>query len=67
MQTASSPSHSMLPESVLNILHSVNCVSRIVLKSCEGTERLVDGVDKIATLTLRQQQTRLIAELENAV
>lgn len=59
-------SQSMLPESVRNIIKSVNCASRVVLATCEGTERAVNGVDELATTMLKQQQTRLLAELADA-
>mgnify|MGYP001178317132 FL=1 len=64
MKTVSAPTQSILPESVRNIIASVNCASRVVLKTCEGTERAVTGVDEVATLMLKQQQQRLIAEME---
>jgi hypothetical protein len=35
-----------------------------MLKTCEGTERTVTGIDKVATTMLAQQQKRLMAELE---
>ena len=64
MKTVNASSLSLLPESVRNIIASVNCASRVVLATCEGTERAVDGIDKVATTMLAQQQKRLLAELE---
>ena len=63
MKVENATSHSLLPESVRNLIESVNCASRIVLKTCEGTERAVTGIDEVATLTLRQQRLKLLAEL----
>jgi hypothetical protein len=57
---------SLLPEAVRNLVESANCATRILLKTCEGTERAVDGIDELATLLLKQQQTRLLAELAPA-
>ena len=57
---------SLLPQSVGNLIESANCATRIILATCEGTERAVNGVDELATLMLRQQQTRLLAELAPA-
>ena len=54
---------SLLPQSVRNIIESANVATRIVLATCEGTERAVNGVDELATVMLKQQQTRLLAEL----
>ena len=54
---------SLLPQSVRNIIESANCATRIVLKTCEGTERAITGVDELATVMLKQQQQRLLAEL----
>ena len=63
MKTANASSHSLLPESFRNMIESVNCASRIALKACQGAERTVEGLDEIATLTLRQQRLKLLAEL----
>ena len=63
MKVVSVSSQSMFPESVCNIIESVNCASRIVLKTCEGVERTVTGIDELATIMLRQQQERLLLEL----
>ena len=65
MKTSTIPtqSQSLLPESVRNVIESVNCASRVVLKTCEGVERTVEGVDEIATLALAQQKRRLEREL----
>jgi len=65
MKVVSAQPHSMLPESVRNIIESVNCASRIILKGCEGTERAVDGLDEIATISLQKQRQRLLLELES--
>ena len=62
--TVQSPSQSLLPESVTNIIESVNCASRIILKTCEGAERTVEGLDEVTTLMLRQQRERLLTNLE---
>ena len=64
MNVVSAPNQSMLPQAVRNIVESVNCVSRIVLKSCEGAERTITGIDEISTLMLSQQQQRLLKQLE---
>jgi hypothetical protein len=53
----------MLPEFFGNAVKSLNSASRIILKTCEGTERAVDGIDRIATLALQQQTLRLEREL----
>ncbi len=55
---------SLLPESVRNLLESANCATRIILATCEGTERAVNGVDELATVMLKQQKQRLLIELE---
>ncbi len=60
------PAQSLLPESVRNIVESVNCASRIILKTCEGAERTVTGLDEVTTLMLKQQQNRLLVELADA-
>ena len=54
---------SLLPQSVRNIIESANVATRIVLATCEGTERAVNGVDELATVMLRQQKERLLIEL----
>ena len=64
MKAVNVSQRSLLPESVRNLIESVNCASRVVLATCEGTERAVDGIDKVATTMLAQQQKRLMAELE---
>ena len=63
MKVENATSHSLLPESVRNLIESVNCASRIVLKTCEGTERAVTGIDELSTVMLRQQKQRLLIEL----
>ena len=64
MKIVSVPAQSMLPESVRNIIESANVSTRIALKTFQGVERAVDGVDELATTMLKQQHTRLLAELE---
>lgn len=56
----------LLPEFVGNTIESANCLSRIVLKTCQGVERAVDGMDEITTLMLQQQRERLLKELAPA-
>ena len=63
MKGVQTSSHYLLPESVRNIIESANCASRIVLKTCEGTERAVTGIDELSTVMLRQQKERLLIEL----
>lgn len=65
MKVVTVPSRSLFPESVRNIIESVNCASRIVLKTCEGTERAVTGIDELSTVMLRQQKERLLIELKD--
>ena len=57
-------SQSLLPESVRNLIESVNCGTRIVLKTCQGTERTIEGLDEVTSLLLSQQRQRLMAEIE---
>ena len=64
MRVVNVSQRSLLPESVRNLLESANCATRIVLAACEGTERMVDGVDQLATTMLQQQKQRLLTELE---
>lgn len=66
MKVVNAPAYSpsLLPESARNILESVNCASRIILKACQGTERTVEGLDEVTTLMLRQQRERLVSNLE---
>ena len=59
-------STTMLPEFVSNLVESVNCTSRIILKTAEGIERTVDGLDEIATITLSRKRKELLAQLEAA-
>ena len=54
---------SLLPQSVPDIVESANVATRIILATCQGTERAVNGVDELATVMLKQQQQRLLAEL----
>jgi hypothetical protein len=65
MKTASATSHSLLPESVRNLIESANCATRIIRKTCEGTERAVTGIDELSTVMLRQQKERLLIELRD--
>ena len=66
MKVVTASSQSMLPESVRNIVESANISTRIILKTFQGVERTVDGIDEIATLMLQQQQQRLLLELAPA-
>lgn len=66
MKVVNVSSRSLLPESVRNLIESANCATRIILKTCEGTERAVTGLDEVTTIMLRQQQQRLLAELSTA-
>jgi len=56
----------LLPEFVSNSVEALNCASRIILKTCQGVERAVDGVDRITTLALGNQarlmESRFTAE-----
>ena len=63
MKVVNASSQSLLPESVRNLIESANCATRIILATCEGTERAVTGIDQVATTMLKQQQQRLLAEL----
>jgi hypothetical protein len=63
MKNANASSLSLLPESVRNLIDSANCATRIVLKTCQGTERAVTGIDELSTVMLRQQKERLLIEL----
>jgi hypothetical protein len=54
---------SLLPQSVRNIIDSANCATRIVLATCQGTEKAVNGIDELASVMLRQQKQRLLTEL----
>ena len=62
-QQAAPRRQTILPEFVGNTVESLNCASRIVLKTCQGVERGVDGLDEIASLMLTQQKERLQLEL----
>ncbi|RLB94159.1 MAG: hypothetical protein DRH26_01985 [Deltaproteobacteria bacterium] len=53
----------LLPEFASELYQAANSAARTVRKTVEAVERTVDGIDEIATLMLRQQQTRLLAEL----
>jgi hypothetical protein len=54
---------SLLPQSIGNLVESLNVSTRIILKTAEGCERVVTGVDELATVMLKQQQQRLLTEL----
>ena len=56
----------LLPEFISNAVETVNCISRVTLKTAQGLERTVDGLDEITTLMLKQQRQRLLSELEPA-
>ena len=58
------PKARLLPEFIRNHVESVNCLSRVILKTCEGTERAVTGIDEITTVMLAQQRERLLAEFQ---
>ena len=62
--TITVPKARLLPEFISNAVESVNCLSRVILKTCEGTERAVTGVDEISTIMLRQQKERLLADFQ---
>jgi len=57
------PKARLLPEFVGNIVESINCASRIVLKTCQGTERAVAGIDEITSAMLAQQRQRILSEI----
>ena len=63
MKVVNALSQSLFPESVRNLIASANCATRIVLATCEGTERAITGIDQVASTMLKQQQQRLLAEL----
>jgi hypothetical protein len=63
MKVVSALTRSMFPESVRNIIDSANCATRIVLATCQGTEKAVNGIDELASVMLRQQKQRLLTEL----
>ena len=63
MKVVSALSQSLFPESVRNLVESTNCATRIILATCQGTERAVTGVDELATVMLQQQKQRLLTEL----
>ena len=54
----------ILPEFFGNLIGAVNSASRVVLKTTEGVERAVDGVDRLATTALSIQSKKLEAKLE---
>ena len=57
-------SPSLLPESVRNLVESINSATRIVLKASRAAEKSIDGFDELGSLLLRQQRQRLMAEIE---
>jgi len=61
------PKPRLLPEFVGNIVESINCSSRIILRTSEGTERAVTGIDEITTVMLAQQRQRLLAEYDRPI
>jgi len=63
MKVVTAKSQSLIPESVRNLIESANCATRIIRKTCEGTERAVTGIDELTTVMLRQQKERLLIEL----
>ena len=63
MKVVTAKSQSLIPESVRNLLDSANCATRIIRKTCEGTERAVTGIAELTTVMLRQQKERLLIEL----
>ena len=56
------PKARLLPEFISNTVESVNCLSRVILKTVQGAERAVSGVDEITSVLLSQQRERLLAE-----
>jgi hypothetical protein len=53
----------IFPEAITNVLETINTAARIIRKSAHGTERVVDGVDKLATEALAQKYAELEAKL----
>ena len=53
----------LLPRFVSNTFETANVLSDAMLRGAQGCNRAVAGIDEIATLMLRQQQERLLAEL----
>lgn len=53
-------SNSLIPEFIHNIIKSANSASRVVLKVCEGTESVVEGIDRLATASLKAQHKKLM-------
>jgi len=66
MNASSAPTRpqSLLPQSIHNLIESVNCATRIVLKASKAAEKSIDGFDELGSLLLRQQRQRLMAEIE---
>ena len=58
------PKARLLPEFIGNTVESVNCLSRVLLKTCQGTERVVEGIDEITTIMLSQQRERLLNQYQ---
>lgn len=56
---------SLLPEFVGNLIKSVNSASRVVLKTTESCERLVDGLDELATIGISNHADRLRKQLKS--
>lgn len=56
---------SMLPEFLWNAVETINVSTRVILRTAQGVERSVAGIDQLATTLLRQQQERLLGELSN--
>jgi hypothetical protein len=50
----------MLPAFVGDLVESVNCSARVLRKTCEGLERVVDGIDEIATVSMKLKKAQLL-------
>ena len=55
--------NSLMPQSVRNLIDAVDASTRVVKKLAESTEKIVDGVDELATILLSQQKQRLLTEI----
>ena len=57
---------SLLPHCITNLVKSVDAASRIILKTTEGVERIVDGADQLATIALKKTHDEMLRELTAA-
>ena len=54
----------MMPEFIMNLFRALDSSTRIVLKTCEGCEKIVDGVDEIATIQLKRTKKEMLAKAQ---